>query len=279
MRTLFTGIALIFYFNLSIAQVPINDICANAIQLEFSDDCRFNTLYDNTNATTYDPDVGFDPVCDPNPGYNDVWFYLEMPSSGTAQIDFLDRYYVADAEVYSGSCSNLQVVFSENGYCTHRLGLNTIWLNRSPGEILYIRVFTEDIADQGEYKICAVEYEDMTSSCTNPIELNISNECDAVFYASTNARSLNNHWYSIEIPSHIPYVNIDSYSATLGGPFIFDIKVYENSCDNLELVAKGNPIRIDNNGRPNQRYLIHVGILLLRFHLKINLNIEYSKTL
>lgn len=258
-RTLITLALYLIYFSLCDAQAPANDICADAIELQFSTDCFFSPIFDNTGATGVDPDVDFDPVCISEYGNDDVWFYLEVPSSGKVFVDFYDLYFIIKAEVYSGDCQNLEIVLDDFGNCTYRdeYGGRLINLNRPPGEKLYIRIFSDGFGE-GEYQFCAVEHQGSNNNdCTNPVELTVSNEIDFQYY-STLGLFQDSLWFSFEIPSHFPYANVNLYIPVFNGPYNSPISVHENSCNNLELIRKTGTVIIENNGRGNQKYLISI---------------------
>jgi hypothetical protein len=136
-------------------QAPVNDLCNNAISLPVNYSCK-NFRFSNHNATSSQNPVPFSCGNGGNP-VKDVWFKIEIPPSGSVTIATSQTSGgLTDLimEVYAGNCNSLQPVTCDDnsGEANHALiKLN----NRTPGEIVWIRV-ADHMSDQdGMFNICA----------------------------------------------------------------------------------------------------------------------------
>ena len=130
--------------------VPVNDECANAITLPIGFECNPGVF---TSAYATDDGTGIAPS--PGCGFyrgGDVWFNFTMPQSGEATVDLDDFSGSPSTEMalYQGGCGNMTVL--ECG----QLGVNTFFIEDPSliGEDLYIRVFSYNSEEGGDFSIC-----------------------------------------------------------------------------------------------------------------------------
>jgi hypothetical protein len=149
---------------------PANDECAGAISVpvQFGSTCVSQTTADNTAATG---STGVPaPTCASYQGA-DVWFRVTVPASGAVTVRTVVPTVGIDVgdtglSIYAGTCGNL----TELG-CDDDSGLNFKSLlsfsNRTPGEVLYVRVWTYNNASRGTLAVCATS----PTNCATPTAL------------------------------------------------------------------------------------------------------------
>lgn len=137
-------------FELLITSPISNDDCSGAVEL-FSDvDCTFKT-YTNAGATG---SVGAPaPGCANYQG-GDVWFSYEVNITGeftiTTQAGVISDSGMA---VYSGTCGSLVLLDCDDDFGTGLMSTITI-TGRTPGEIVYIRLWEYGNNNNGTFGIC-----------------------------------------------------------------------------------------------------------------------------
>lgn len=162
---------------------PINDLCADAIEVTVGADCQ-PILGNNIQATQTTPILETecsDPAVDGlEPGFalDDIWYKFTMPSSGTViiQTAFAGGMEDSAISVYSGACGNLSIVQNANGRdsCSddadadlsagtnadnNEFGIVQLH-NQTPGEEFYVRVWSVDRTNigqgnvHGQFTIC-----------------------------------------------------------------------------------------------------------------------------
>ena len=141
---------------------PVNDDCAGAIDvpIQYGTQCVSQTSADNT-AATDSPNVPA-PGCAQYMG-QDLWFKVTVPASGELTVQTLPPTASSDVvdtgmAIYSGTCSNLTLVdcdddSSPNG--AYSLLEFTGSTARTPGEVLYIRVWDYNGGQNGLIAVCA----------------------------------------------------------------------------------------------------------------------------
>ncbi|UOQ72588.1 T9SS type A sorting domain-containing protein [Hymenobacter cellulosilyticus] len=159
---------------------PANDECASAteVAVQFGSTCSTRIVASNSGATASANIPA--PGCSRYSG-GDVWFKVVVPATGSiiATTDSVGGSPLEDTglAIYSGTCGALTVVGCNddggNGFFS-QLELT----GRTPGEVLYIRVFEYDNDVFGRFKLCVRS----NSSCPAPVGLNASN------VATTSAR-------------------------------------------------------------------------------------------
>ncbi len=132
---------------------PSNDLCADAIDVPVTSSCS-PVFGHNTGAT--DSGVA-DPGCANYQG-GDIWFMVTVPSDGNVDIETTQGNVgsVGDTgmAVYSGDCNNLSLIeCNDDGGSV--LFSKVSLTGRTPGEILYVRVWEYGNNAYGEIGVCA----------------------------------------------------------------------------------------------------------------------------
>ncbi|WP_210114460.1 fibronectin type III domain-containing protein [Hymenobacter elongatus] len=164
----------------TLAPPPANDECATAtsVAVQFGSSCGTRVVSSNAGATASAGVAA--PSCS---GYRggDVWFRVVVPVTGSiiASTDSVAGSDVAATGlvVYAGACGSLTQVGCDNTSGPGDFSL--VELNsRTPGEVLYIRVFAYDNAQFGRFRLCVRS----TTVCPAPVGLSATN------VATTSAR-------------------------------------------------------------------------------------------
>ncbi|MBF9142163.1 fibronectin type III domain-containing protein [Hymenobacter properus] len=154
---------------------PANDDCAGALTLpvQVGTTCTSQTTTDNTTATASTGAPA--PGCAGNTQSRDVWFQVTVPATGTLTVRTVVPTTGTDVgdtgmAIYSGTCSNLSLLGcsdDEGGALKSLLTLN----GRTPGEVLYVRVWAFNVNAVGTYAVCATT----PQVCAAPTALASSN--------------------------------------------------------------------------------------------------------
>lgn len=131
--------------------VPINDLCANAIELPVSDTCIFSA-YSSRYATTDTSGTAPSPGCGFYQG-GDVWFTVEMPSTGMLHLERGNNDGNAQFALYEGTCGNFSSVVS----CAQLSSEMEVNDPSLAGETLYLRVFGYNSEEGAEFEFCAYD--------------------------------------------------------------------------------------------------------------------------
>ncbi|MBN8642207.1 MAG: fibronectin type III domain-containing protein [Flavobacteriales bacterium] len=130
---------------------PANDEACNAIPLTVNSSCIYDT-YSNTNASNSLE------LTTPNCGNyvdDDIWFSVEVPPTGIVNIDTqIGNVTNSGIAVYSGTCSILTQIACDDDSSANGLMSALTISNRTPGEILYIRVWENGGGNSGDFGIC-----------------------------------------------------------------------------------------------------------------------------
>ncbi len=140
--------------------LPLNDECVNAAELNVSNSfCSTPLLTSLTNATT-SPGFG-PPSCAALSGSEDVWYKATVPASGNlviqtsvADIDINDLIM----EAYTGDIGSLSLITcDDNG--NPEPGISSLHprielTGRTPGEIIFIRMLGKGGINDGPFTIC-----------------------------------------------------------------------------------------------------------------------------
>ena len=137
--------------------IPSNELCSNAISLTSS-------FVQYSNQFSFGDPTQTSPSCGSYSGVNDVWFTTTVGASGRVILE-MDYVFGSPTRnfaftIYSGTCggplleevcringSSVDYVYSPYGYLT---GL-------TPGQVLYVRVYTENGIHGGDFLIKAFE--------------------------------------------------------------------------------------------------------------------------
>jgi hypothetical protein len=157
---------------------PANDDCAGAIDvpIQYGTTCIGQNSADNTAATA---SVGVpDPGCASYQG-GDLWFKTTVPVSGAVTVRTLtpaagSNITDTGLAVYSGTCGNLTLVdCDDDGAGSGAFSLLDL-TGRTPGEVLYIRVWEYGGGTSGLIAVCVTS----PSNCPlplNPAATNLTN--------------------------------------------------------------------------------------------------------
>lgn len=131
--------------------VPVNDLCANAIELPVGDTCNFSA-FSSRYATTDTTGTAPSPGCGFYSG-GDVWFTVEMPATGMLHLERENISGNAQFALYEGTCGNFTSVI-DCAQLTSEMELNNTGLG---GETLYLRVFGYNSEEGAEFEFCAYD--------------------------------------------------------------------------------------------------------------------------
>ena len=131
---------------------PSNDFCSDAIELYSNVNCLPQTF---TNEAATDSGALPAPGCASYLG-GDVWFSYEVNSTGEFTVETLTGGVMNDSgmAVYSGTCGALTLIDCDDfSGSTGLMSLITV-TGRTPGEIVYIRVWEYGNDNNGTFNIC-----------------------------------------------------------------------------------------------------------------------------
>lgn len=129
-----------------------NDNPCDAIQLSVTENCEFT---EGTNVGATNSSVS-NVYCD-GTSNGDVWFKCTVPSSGSLTIT-TDEGSIVDMgmALYSGTCNNLNYIGCYANGSSYSQYMPTASLdNRTPGEIIWIRLWEYNNNQFGTFSICA----------------------------------------------------------------------------------------------------------------------------
>jgi hypothetical protein len=139
------------------AQPLANDDCVAALTLPVGSSCNPTTA--SLVGATPSASLG-NPSCDSHTSPDDVWFRVVVPATGTIRVSAsqgpaVDGASAIAMSVYSGSCGSLaeQTCSTYNGSAFYG---NAVLNNRTPGEVLYVRVWNY-FGGSGSFAICATD--------------------------------------------------------------------------------------------------------------------------
>ena len=220
-----------------------NDDCSGAIPITVGQSCEQNT-FDNIGATTSTGGgvIDFCRFAGDNP--QDVWFTVEVPTSNdfVIALNFLGAEPIFD--IYAGNCLELNRIAS----CGDR-GNSLRITDRTPGEILYVRVATSEGETQGQFNICAFELEPFENDiCNTATELSFGSSCAGGIYHTQlstsetgdrfdcdNTNTTDDQWFKFTIPSGGA---MSLFTEEVENSFSdIILELYEGDCSSLNLVS------------------------------------------
>ena len=133
---------------------PSNDDPCDAENIAVNTSCVFET-FTNEGATNT---VGAPaPGCANYQG-SDVWFSFTVPASGNVQVDVSEiGMDDPDAAAYSGSCGALTLIACEDGTAVNDWNPTLTLIGLTPGETIWIRVWSYGNVVNGSFELCATE--------------------------------------------------------------------------------------------------------------------------
>lgn len=221
-------------------EIPINNYCADAIELTVGQTCELDTftcVYATADTTPNQPSPG----CGFYQG-GDVWFTFELPASGELRIERENISGNAQYAVYDGTCGNFEVLD-----CAQLDGNTTLVLPDQAGQTLYLRVWGYNTEEGAEFAICLwdppIPENDL---CAHAINLPVNQSCTlqqfSGFYATSDSAGTapspgcgfyqgGDIWFTFEMPAsgelRIDRENIDGNA---------QYAVYHGVCGNMQVV-------------------------------------------
>ncbi|GAA4377754.1 hypothetical protein GCM10023186_13210 [Hymenobacter koreensis] len=165
---------------------PVNDDCANAITLPVSFGTNCTSPVVGTNLGASGSSGVASPTCGTYAG-GDVWYKVTVPPSGGLRLETAGGGSTpltdTDLSVYSGTCGNLTQIVCDAASGTGSHGLLNI-SGRTPGEVLYVRVWESGNNAEGGFTVCASS----PTTCAEPGGLaatNITSSSATLTYAGS----------------------------------------------------------------------------------------------
>jgi len=162
-----------------------NDNCASAIALQVGSSCN-SSVFENVSATAEPVSVAPDPSCGVYKG-GDVWFTLEMPSSGALRIETSNLASATPHSIvmYTGTCG----AFTEIR-CIQLDKQKTIFDPSLAGQTLYIRMYNYNSTNGSSFELCVWEPPiPFNDNCQAAIELTPGETCNFGTYSNAYATS------------------------------------------------------------------------------------------
>lgn len=159
-----TGTFNICAFEVSVPPVATNDDCVDAIDLTVGVTCSpiLVSNYLATSSEIADPNIP-DPGCAFYNG-NDIWYKVTVPASGRFEIETYesdDSILDGGMAIYSGTCDPSSLILVEcnddGGIITTKSFERIELSGRTPGEVLFVRVWSYGNVKAGTFNICAVQ--------------------------------------------------------------------------------------------------------------------------
>jgi hypothetical protein len=220
---------------------PANDDCAGAIDVPVSltGICTNAVSADNTLATA---SAGVAPPGCAQYNGRDLWFSVTVPASGNVTVQTVISSAGNDVgdtgmAIYSGTCSNLTLLGcsdDEGGASKSKLA----YTGRTPGEVLYVRVWSYNNSRSGNIAVCATSPAPpvndncagaiaipVTTTCATPTAGNITGATQSLPPTANcgNGTTANDLWYSFVASGPTQLV-------TLTGGFTAIIDVRSGTC-------------------------------------------------
>lgn len=161
-----------------------NDICSSAIELEVVSSCSPKVFHNIGAQASGWPNNK--PICGRIEVARDIWFTAVVPSSGHLNIE---TFYIQNGveeiimEAYSGNCEYPEIIAcsSIKKYTSDYDRQALIQLtDRTPGEIIYLRVIGNGESKEGEFGICTYS-EPISASCRiQLIEVEEQSPCNGI---------------------------------------------------------------------------------------------------
>ncbi|MFT7589084.1 MAG: hypothetical protein ACI959_001298 [Limisphaerales bacterium] len=137
-----------------------NDECVAAIPLSVNTDGGCSVTYTGTTfGATGNPidDPTASGLCgDADPYPADVWFTVDMPSTGIVKLYWLETPGSSmNVDIYTGTCGSLSN--SIMTACSNYFQFDTVTINETPGTTVYVRVWDFGSDLFGNIEICATD--------------------------------------------------------------------------------------------------------------------------
>lgn len=221
-------------------EIPVNNYCADAIELTVGQTCDLDTftcVYATADTTPNQPSPG----CGFYQG-GDVWFTFDLPASGELRIERENISGNAQYAVYDGTCGNFDVLD-----CAQLDGETTLILPDQAGQTLYLRVWGYNSEEGAEFAICLwdppIPENDL---CADAISLSVGQTCTMQqfvgYYATPDSAGTapspgcgfyqgGDVWFTFDVPAS-GELRIDRNN--IGGNAQY--AVYQGVCGNMQVV-------------------------------------------
>ena len=201
-------------FNICVSSPITNDDCTGAIPLTVSNTCSYSTY---TNAGATNTTSVADPGCGGYAG-GDVWFSLAVPVTGEITVD-LQAGDITDSgmAIYSGTCGGLTLLECNDDKGAFAFMSNINLRGLTPGQTIYIRIWSYDNEESGTFGICAT-----TPACPSPSDLNasvISTTSVTVSWNPTTPSPSGGYQYFINTTGTAPTAGSTPTGTTAAGVF------------------------------------------------------------
>lgn len=159
-------------------EAAVNNNCANATQLSYSDTC-LATAFSSQFASGEDTDTAPNPSCGAYKG-GDVWFQFQAPPMG--QFTLNRPMGTQNLAFYTGSCGSFTEILctadSEIIFDDPILG----------GQTIFVRAFRFNNRDGSDFELCLLTNEVASNdNCTDAIDLAVGENCNFLYFDSYNA--------------------------------------------------------------------------------------------
>lgn len=226
-----------------------NEVCATSINIPVNTTCDNIVTFSNDLAASDSyPTVGVS--CDVT-GVNatqDLWYNMIVPASGILDINILKTnesdVFAPDVfiEIFEGNCSSLSLIL-----CSLDDEFIPLVTNRTPGEVLYLRVVAQSIYVSKPYHICVKTINN--DICQEATPIIISSEClPELMYStqlaqasdfptpnlscSSSSESINDLWFSFQVPASGELI---IKLSSMGDNFLQG-ELFESACTNLNSI-------------------------------------------
>jgi len=166
-------------FCITETNAPVNDNCADALELTYSDTCLAQA-FSSQLATAEDEAVAEDATCGFYQG-GDIWFQFQAPPMGNFTINRPSGSQ--QLAFYTGSCGDFTEIFCDND---DEITFNDPSLG---GETIYIRAYRFNSRQGSDFELCLLTNEVATNdNCGDAISLPVNpSSCNYASFDSYNA--------------------------------------------------------------------------------------------
>ncbi|MBC7524567.1 MAG: T9SS type A sorting domain-containing protein [Flavobacterium sp.] len=196
---------------------PLNDECNESVHLITGSDFFTNPITgNNISATNSNPPA---PGCASFSG-GDVWYKITIPDSGNLTIETNSSNGSAIVDtgmaVYSGTCSNLNLVACDDDSSTDGNFSLMNLINRIPGEVLFVNVWDNGNINSGKFQISAF---DCPSQTAQPTGNTTQVFCNSATINDLNVNGTSIKWYDAQtggnlLPANTSLVSNSIYYAS-----------------------------------------------------------------
>jgi hypothetical protein len=243
---------------------PVNDNCANALDLTVNDECLLSNF--SSQYSVAESGIAPNPSCGFYQG-GDVWFKFTAPESGNFSIHKTSvSSGVLACALYTGDCGNFTEVFCSSD------NLAAVSNPAIGGEVIYLRAYRFN-SDQGsDFTLCVRATDTaVNNNCSAALSLAVGTTCNPVIFDNFNTSAEpglapdpscaqfngSDVWFTFDLPaSGQAVVNLTAIS---GGEFA--AVVYAGSCGSfteVDCAANGGQIVLSEPSLSSQTLYVRV---------------------